>query len=181
MCVFYIETLFSRRLGMVAHHMTHIRVDRDDACFPPERKAEYGAVQIPPEPIGPRNAAAPPALHPHRHDGPEHHHHHHHHHHHDCGPSTLAGDDDSGAEVRLLDASLSPPCGNGHGHHHGHNHGPAAATHDADVHTLGGALCLLAALGFHSVIEGLGLATSPAKQVSSVLWRDAEPADEQAA
>ncbi len=39
-----------------------------------------------------------------------------------------------------------------------------AASHDHDhhqgLHTISGALCLLAALGFHSVIEGLGLATA---------------------
>lgn len=33
-----------------------------------------------------------------------------------------------------------------------------------DLHTLAGALCLLAALGFHSVIEGLGLATASSQK-----------------
>lgn len=41
--------------------------------------------------------------------------------------------------------------------HHGEH---SEEDHDDHIHSLAGALCLLAALGFHSVIEGLGLATA---------------------
>lgn len=65
---------------------------------------------------------------------------------------------------------MSAPSHN-HSHSHKHSHSLSHShSHDEahghkDVHTVAGALCLLAALGFHSVMEGLGLATATSQSL----------------
>jgi len=107
------------------------------------------------------------------------HHHNHHHDHHDENASARAAGSSTQAASSSSSSSSSPAQAHslnhshGHGHNHSHSHGHGGGEVDAlglplhghkDLHTLAGALCLLAALGFHSVIEGLGLATASSQK-----------------
>ena len=108
---------------------------------------------------------------------PSKHHHHQHHDHHAeheraTGSSTQAASSSSSFSSSPAHAH-SHNHSHDHGHNHSHSHGHGGREVDAlglplhghkDLHTLAGALCLLAALGFHSVIEGLGLATASSQK-----------------
>ncbi|KAM3577609.1 hypothetical protein VYU27_000485 [Nannochloropsis oceanica] len=83
--------------------------------------------------------------------------------------STKAGHPSSSSAAQMHSQTHSYGHGHGHSHEQGHNHSHTHGDGDMlglslhghkDLHTFAGALCLLAALGFHSVIEGLGLATA---------------------
>jgi hypothetical protein len=130
--VFFVETIFSRNMGMDNHHMDHIRVDRDDGCFPPEKQpGDYGAVNGDgdEEGGGRHHHQSRTVHHPH-------HHHDHHHHHHEAGISEGESGTDEGS-----------PLGHRHGAHHGRGEGaPRGGKGLKSVHTVSGALCLLAAL-----------------------------------
>lgn len=160
--VFYFEVLFSRRLAAGHHHMAHISVDKDDGCFPPaadgrpsdvriSKHADYGTAHASAEEGQPILFAEEGAQ-----NGKSGHHAHHHHHGNGAG-SGGHSDHHHPHKPVVAEASSAKPA-EAHDHHL-----------EPDVHTLGGSLCLLAALAFHSVIEGLGLATSSSKQVGRAI------------
>jgi zinc transporter ZupT len=96
-------------------------------------------------------------------------------HHHDgnAGARATSSTQESSSSIPSSSSSSSSSAAQAHSHNHAHNLAHGGGEVDAlglplqghkDLHTLAGALCLLAALGFHSVIEGLGLATASSQK-----------------